>query len=436
MSSIKIDSEWIDSDEGFRPEYDFTLGNVGINADNIWLTEFETESGEHGRRLEVPAYSMAEWFAENWWSLLYEPEKGERSKHDPAFRARHWLGSARGGFALPDAWIHANGRGTVELKAVPSFFPYARLALRNSCKTAIRTEEFARELASFIGSVVQRLHDKGVHDTNLQQIWAAWARLDQDERRFCSLLGALGISPYDATPDLAELLAEVLGEASESVSEDFCEAADEGDLLEAAADMRSTLDALNDEPQIDLSALFRIHSRRESSHKRAALNAARAVRDFLRVSSRDPLGGETFLTAFDLQSSIYDREGLKEAEDPVLHGSLRRSANRLQFNLIRKQASARRFDATRACYMAWSQGSDGDRLVTRARVPDQQASRIFAAEILAPIDFIRSKAANRILSPYGVQRIASELKVSGAVIAWQAKHNGIALVGHDMGHWS
>lgn len=435
MATIKINSEWIESDENFRPEYDCTFGSLGIIADNIWLTEFELESGARGRRLDVPAYPLAEWMAENWWSLLYEPEKGEQSRRDPAFRARHWFGTAREGFALPDAWMHSSGHGAVSFRTLPAFFQHARLALHNQCDLLLRTDDASRELASFINSVVQRLTEKGVVDTNLQQIWNAFNQLDQDEKRFCSLLGALGISPYEATPDLTELLTQILGDASEAVTEDFCEAADEGDLLEAAADMRSTLDALESEPQLDLSKLFRLHSRREGSPKRAGLNAARAVRDQFRISSRDPQGGEAFLNAFNLQPNVYDREGINEAEDPVLHGSLRRCANRLQFNLIRKQVTARRFDAARACYMAWAQASDGDRLVTRARVPDQQASRIFAAEILAPIDIIRARASNKLLSPFGIKRISEELHVSGAVIAWQASHNGISVVGKDQGHW-
>lgn len=436
MPSLKISSEWIDSEEGFRPEIDHSYGQLGINVDGTWLTEFDTESGAHGERIEIPAFPLAEWIAENWWSILYEPEKGERSKSDPAFKARHWFGTAREGFALPDAWMHSSGRGTVRLSADASFFPFARLAMRNTCDASIRTEDAERELTSFIDSVIDRLDQKGVRDTNLHSIWSAFKHLDLDERRFCRLLGALGMSPYSASPDLAELLTKILGGASESVTEDFCEAADEGDILDAAADMVQTLRALETEPELDLTALFRLYSRVERTPKKAAVNAARAARERFRIEPYDPQGGEAFLSSLALQPIIYDREGTREIEEPVLHGSLRRQANQLQFNLIRKQVSARRFDAARACYLAWIQTSDGDRLVTRARVPDQQASRIFAAEILAPIDYIRSRTRNNILSPYGVAAIADELKISGAIVSWQASHNGISAVGQHGGQWS
>ena len=299
----------------------------------------------------------------------------------------------------------------------------------------MRTEDAARELGGFVDAVIQRLNGKGITDTGLHAVWAAFKRLDADEQRFCRLVGTLGISPYEAAPDLAEILTGILGDASDAVTEDFCEAAVEGDILEAAADMVQTLRALDSEPEVDLTALFRLYRRSERTPKKAAVNAAKAARELFGIDPYDPQGGEAFFKGLSLHPIIYDREGIRELDEPVLHGSLRRHANQLQFNLIRKQIASRRYDAARACYLAWAQASDGDRLVTRARVPDQQASRIFAAELLAPIEYIRSRTKNNLLSPYGAAAIAEELKVSSAVVSWQASHNRIHVVSQHGGQW-
>jgi hypothetical protein len=436
MPNLKLTSDWIESDESFRPEFDRSLCNLGINVDGTWLTEYETENGNHAERIEVPAYPLAEWIVENWWSLLYEPEKGERSRHDPQFRARHWLGTAREGFVLPDAWMHSLGKGLVRINAEPSYFPHSRLVLRNAGEGRFLVEDISREMSSFVESVVDRLTSKGVTDTNLQAIWAAFKSLDGDERRYCQLLGALGISPYEAAPEMGDLLTNILGGASEQVTEDFCDAAAEGDLLDAAADMLKSLNALENEPELDLSNLFRLYTRGEKAPKRTAIAAVRAARDQFRISSTDPQGGEAFLNALSLSSIVYEKEGIRDIEEPVLHGAVRRSENVSQINLIRKQPVSRRFDAVRACYLAWTKNSDGDRLVTRARVSDQQASRIFAAEMLAPIDFIRAKTRNNLLSQYGAATIAEELNVSSAVVVWQAAHNRIELVDRHGGRWN
>ena len=67
--------------------------------------------------------------------------------------------------------------------------------------------------------------------------------------------------------------------------------------------------------------------------------------------------------------------------------------------------------------------------MTEARTRDQQAGRAFAAEILAPISFIKSKAYERVLSLHGVRELASELGVTPAVIVNQAKSNGLYVQG-------
>lgn len=435
MPSLKINTEWIDTQEEFRPEFDQSFGQLGINADGTWLTEWEAESGAHGQRVEVPAFPLAEWIAENWWSILFEPEKGGQSRKDPHFRARHWIGTAREGFALPDAWMFSAGRGSVQIAAEPTFLAHARLAFRNGGSAQVSMSDIERELASFVDSVVARLDAKGIVDTGLHAIWAAYKGLHADERRFCQLLGALGISPYDSPPDLAELLTTIMGGASDSVIDDFCEAAEEGNMLEAADDMVKTLHALDGEPELDLSALFRLYNRGERNPKRAALQAVAAVRRHFNIDERDPKGGEKLIEQLGLQGVVYDRDGIHEIDDPVLHGSLRKERNGLKLNLIRQKSSSRRYDALRACYIAWTQANDGDRLVTRARVPDQQASRIFSAEIHAPILYIKSRAANNMLSQYGIEKLSRDLDISSAVIVWQAKHNRIELTSGRSGHW-
>ncbi|MCJ2133473.1 hypothetical protein MKK69_05235 [Methylobacterium sp. J-026] len=435
MASLKISSDWIASDENFRPEFDQSYGQLGIRVDDDWITEYETESGSRGERLEVPAYPLAEWIAENWWSLLYEPAKGDRSRKDPGFRSRHWMGSARDGFALPDGWICSLGRGSVRVESRPAYFPHARLVLRNTCDAQLRTDDVAAALAGFVDSVVERLNAAGITETGLQAIWGAFKSIDADEHRFCRLLGALGMSPYDAAPDISELITGALGDVSEQVAEDFCEAADVGDALEAAADVVQTLAALDGESELDFTDLFSLKSRGDRTPRRMALEAVKSARERFSIAAGDPQGGEQFLQKLALNAIVRGQEGVRDMDEPVLHGSLRRTANTLRFNLIRKQLASRRYDAARACYLAWIQASDGDRLVTRARVPDQQASRIFAAELLAPIEYIRSRTRNNVLSPYGAAEIADTLCVSDAVVSWQASHNRISVVGQHGGQW-
>jgi hypothetical protein len=85
---------------------DDTLGRLAIKIGSDFATKFRTDNNNEGDQLLVPTYGLAEWIASNWWwSLLFEPPKDEYFQEDFDFRSRHWLGSARNGFALPDLWF-------------------------------------------------------------------------------------------------------------------------------------------------------------------------------------------------------------------------------------------------------------------------------------------------------------------------------------------
>jgi hypothetical protein len=71
---------------------------------------------------------------------------------------------------------------------------------------------------------------------------------------------------------------------------------------------------------------------------------------------------------------------------------------------------------------------DASRLVTRARTREQQASRAFAAEMVAPIGYIRRRGGGQgALSSSRVEELARELQVSTQVVMYQAQNNRISV---------
>jgi hypothetical protein len=78
-----------------------------------------------------PLYNVAEWMTSNWWALLFEPRKSDQIEHsedEVGFRARHWLGYAREGFALPDLWFYPLG-DEIEIAAYEKYLRFARAFL-------------------------------------------------------------------------------------------------------------------------------------------------------------------------------------------------------------------------------------------------------------------------------------------------------------------
>ena len=84
--------------------------------------------------------------------------------------------------------------------------------------------------------------------------------------------------------------------------------------------------------------------------------------------------------------------------------------------------------AGRAAFFFWTGHSEDRRLITDAATRDQQASRAFAAELLIPQAYLRSKAEANKLRWDQVHSIAEHAVVSLDVIKHQALNCGLQLV--------
>jgi hypothetical protein len=71
----------------------------------------------------------------------------------------------------------------------------------------------------------------------------------------------------------------------------------------------------------------------------------------------------------------------------------------------------------------------GEQFVFPAR--EQSGRRAFAAELLAPSEYVRRRAGGSAISMFCVKEIASELEVSPAVVKWQAQKLHVV----DVGSW-
>lgn len=91
-----------------------------------------------------------------------------------------------------------------------------------------------------------------------------------------------------------------------------------------------------------------------------------------------------------------------------------------------RRLTALRFDQARALYALLSM--DGPRLVTAGFDPDQQASRAFAAELLAPAEYLRSRVKSRFVDQERLQQLATALKVDTQLIRHQVENHELATI--------
>ena len=144
------------------------------------------------------------------------------------------------------------------------------------------------------------------------------------------------------------------------------------------------------------------------------------MRKHFHIPNADPEGGQRFLSVlgFDSILPIDGRRGDR------IDGALRKRAATMHVAALADKEPQRRFTIARAAFLGWANDADSSHLVTAAITRDQQASRAFAAEIIAPIGYIRTKAGNRILSNHGVQQIAETLNAPVGAVKYQAANGG------------
>jgi hypothetical protein len=422
------------------PLLDDTLGRLKIRVGDTVATRFRTDNNNENDELLVPTYEVALWIAENWWPLLFEPRKWDDWLDDPDYRARHWLGAARHGFALPNLWLCPAG-DKIEIMGSAAQLRFARLGfLDDVAETAIPTPIVRTALQEFVERVLVRLGEQGEPATPLHEAWQAIGETAPEAEIYCRLIGALGLSPYEDHPEIDSLVDGLYDRFGSALVEDLCQVANQENLSSLAELTEGIAQTLKTAPTADLGALLTAELPPDQGPNawQWGLAAARQVRRHLHIGEGDPESGQRFFTALDLDigaslSSIGQSEQIK--------GGLRRQDAQMRVALLEELRPQRRFTAARAAFLAWVQDAPaagsffGERLVTAAVTRPQQASRAFAAELLAPAAYVRSRAANRILSDPAIQDIAQLLDAPAGAVKYQAQHAGISVVASRGWSW-
>jgi hypothetical protein len=256
------------------------------------------------------------------------------------------------------------------------------------------------------------------------------SKTNEDEEAYCRLVGSLGVSPYEEHDAIDKILGRLAKFAPEDVMSDMCQASDDASLTAVADVVEKAYEALPQSAEINIKQLMEVRLPDDHSPHawRWGKEAASQVRRDFGISESAPDSGAMFLDALNLEAGPATSEGTTGAASRV-SGILNRHEEVMKLAIVEQSVPQRRFSASRAAFIAWSARRDGSRLVTGARTREQQASRAFAAEMLAPIRFIRQRTGgSRTISSYRIADLAEELNVSPAVVKWQAQNDRIQIL--------
>jgi hypothetical protein len=286
-------------------------------------------------------------------------------------------------------------------------------------------DEVEKNLGSFVEATIERISSTNSDGSHLRDQWKRIvdAIHNPDERAWCTNAGRLGFDPYDPeTPDL-DRIADGL---SDSVFADVCEATEAKDLTRTCRWMSEASLRLRNSPTIPIKA-FGAAPKRELGHPgyRDGYGSAKLLRRRLGLPN-DPTRSVGDL----LGASLVSQQGqLDEGSPPTIEGLTRRDGMDIRLGVSVRSVRQHRFRMCRGAYLAWRSGPNGEAAITTAQTWRQQASRAFAAELLAPADLLKERTAKTGLTPIILERLANEWECPAQAIVHQAQNHGVQLRG-------
>lgn len=385
-----------------------------------------------------PAFPLCCWIVENWWFLQHEAYRFRRpcgsrelarNNHDHAWVRRHSLLAAREGGALPDLTLFRDGDAVVA-RWLPddgdATHPFLRFAGRGQTRMAV--EATANGLASFINCVLERVDDLDAPEIDAcRRDWAAISGATPDERELCGWSARLGMDAYDPdelTDEHEELMRASVSPLEAELREDLLDASTTDGLpadvawLAAAHDTAIRAGAAASKPKRpSISAV-----RRSAAHETGYEYARR-----LRQNLPAPNGGGVTDVREAMQEFGWARPPLLTTSSKpasFIDALVERSAGGAAVVVAPADCGFRQepFRLARALFLHQFAAAPGRRLVTAAHTWDQQASRAFAAEFLAPAAALARHVGARI-SWRDIDELADEYQVSPLVIEHQIENH-------------
>jgi len=438
---MRFEVEWLDAPGVRDCVLAATWARLRIVANGADLTEL-IHLGSETRRAAVygPVFPLAEWFIENWWSLLYEastssltPGRGAPSwKRD--WVQRHNLLAAREGTALPDATFVRDGDEIiVRWDPDPKGLEPSRVRFVGNGQVRVDAKEFEHEAKAFVEAVLQRstaLLDENDDVQRANVAWAAIQTADAGEQALCRSLAMLGVDPYDAdhvTDDLVHLVTHLTTSLPATMRDDLLDGSRASTLQPAANWLTNARTRFaNGSAQHEYATLKRD----------AAASAHQTGYQLARQTRAQLLGLDPKEAIPDLDALLVDRLGwdvdpLRQGDSfkglDGLVGLSKDSEKPVVIDPGSRTGWAKRFLLARSAFFTVSGTLDQGRLLTRAVTRPQRAAKAFAAELLAPSSAIADRVGG-LVSQDEVDELSAEFGVNPLLVHHQIENHGLGTV--------
>ncbi|MCO6454744.1 MAG: hypothetical protein J5I93_05530 [Pirellulaceae bacterium] len=405
---------------------------AGRTVTRVWDRAMQQERAH----VYVPAFPIAEWIVLNWWALLNEPCRTpvipRTANGDMPWIKRHCLRCADSALLLPALYFYNDGRGIgVEWQADQrDNLPHLPGEFVDGNCDRLDKDLTESALAEFVNAVLAQV--KGLAEERVQATLATWHAIqnaDIDETRFCIAAGRLGLDPYDpsqVTDDLADFLETGLGDPEELLVRDLTEVADARTIAAQWNWVQEASRAQQLGPGPTSNAIGQPAAK--DSPFRFGYELAARVREAAGLAPTQAIGSVHEVGQL-VTNSLLETPDQNHIPGQELHAIVGWNPRRrivIAGPRLPRHDNQRFLDA-RGLYHALFTCESSHRLVTRAYTWDQQSSRAFAAELLAPREALRDRAPKSADSA-AVERLAREFVVSTRLIENQLENAGVTVV--------
>ena len=400
-----------------------TLADVAVFIRDQCATELDDSIAKTVRRsARLSALHLAEWFAANWWRLLWQPHH-----RDLDWDMSHKVGGSGGGYIWPDLsfssnWesILASSRRTEQSAAEP-------IRYLNDFSVSVPIGDFERCVAQFIGGTVARLSETVKAETDLSILWreVVSERRDRDMSRLRRLEACMGYDP-DEAPD--ELLYKVMAAADPYGDDAVHEmaAACRSDTISQIEVLAEEVRRIAVRVRVPSFGVLHARIRDEVDHSSPPWERARETARIARGSwnLQGPVSTPVLSDLFELRASELAEGHASRARkvsmalrDDVDPGSMLISWNT-------RSPAGKRFLLARLVADLLASHADGILLpATRVTTGRQQFQRAFAQEFLCPYDGLKETIGTDTPDEDDIEYAADQFDVSTWVVVCTLVNN-------------
>ncbi len=412
--------QWVDAPPYPDPVAHHTMGRLSIQLGNQVATRLRT-GNQYQDYIEVPLSYLAEWIVTNWWHLSYEADTVYGSSRI-GFASRHDLSYAGNGFVFPRIIFRPEGKYIV-VSNEKWYAKHAQIEFILEGEQVFETISLQKEFHNLVEHVIKRLNDKNITDIPWIEEWRVIInKLDNSEKEFCQATALLGLDPFDIDDGLASNVIAIWNETDPLIREELLLASDVAFLEQTSKWLKKSLATVNQSPNElwkEVKSIVRSGSSKSEVPWKSGEYDARSVLQALgRVPGRFSFEGKYAITNAETVPPSSRIEGCVGKDTPSCV-------------VISKRNEGKKFLIARALghYIAHNGGQPA--LLSKVRTPEQSRARSFAAELLAPSEWLRHKVGTQNeIEADQIYHFAEELGVSVYTVEWQIQNHEIAKISH------